>query len=48
MFPANEKGIHKDGYALAFIICNSTIINDAKDILEFINKSMNKKEDVDW
>lgn len=48
MFPANQKGIHKDGYALAFIICNSTIINDAKDILEFINKSMNKKEDVDW
>lgn len=47
-YPAEQKGIQKDAYALAFMICNATIIDNAKDILDYINKNMNKQEDVDW
>lgn len=48
MFPSNPNGIQKNAYGLAFIICNSTIIHDAKDILNYLNKKMNKEEDIDW
>ena len=48
MFPSNPNGIQKNAYGLAFIICNSTIIDNAKDILNYLNKNMNKEKDIDW
>lgn len=48
-FPFNEKGDHKDSYAMAYINCNANAMDKIRSLIDFLNNHADSPlEDDDW